>query len=198
MRGPELLSKWLGDSEKAIQTLFRRARSVSPSIVFFDEIDALATKRGASSSGVNDRVLSQLLAELDGAVQNSSVRVVLVAATNRPDLLDDALMRPGRIDRKIFVPPPDSESRHQIFFAQISKFPCETLNIDQFVSESAGFSGAEVVAACNEAAMIAIEEKCEEVTSNHILSAIRGTIPQITPEVLKYYEKFNDYRALVS
>ncbi len=83
MRGPELLSKWLKYSEKEIQTLFRRARAVSPSIVFFDEIDALATIRGASSSGVIDSVLSQLLAELDGAVQNSSVRVVLVAASNR-------------------------------------------------------------------------------------------------------------------
>mmetsp|Transcript_6915 Transcript_6915/g.13241 ORF Transcript_6915/g.13241 Transcript_6915/m.13241 type:complete len:846 (-) Transcript_6915:294-2831(-) len=100
VRGPELLSKWLGDSEKAVQTLFRRARAAAPSLIFFDEIDAFATKRGDSSVGVNDRVLSQLLTEIDG-VQQTTARVVVVAATNRPDMLDAALLRPGRIDRKV-------------------------------------------------------------------------------------------------
>ena len=121
VRGPELLSKWLGESEKAVQTLFRRARSAAPAIVFFDEIDALAGARGEGSAGVNDRVLAQLLAELDGvaglATGPSATtkaggsagqgkgwldrRVVVVAATNRPDLLDPALIRPGRIDKKV-------------------------------------------------------------------------------------------------
>lgn len=99
VRGPELLSKWLGESEKAVQTLFRRARSVAPAVIFFDEIDAFATKRGDSSAGVNDRVLSQLLTEIDETQRLK--QVIVVAATNRPDLLDDALLRPGRIDRKV-------------------------------------------------------------------------------------------------
>ena len=134
VRGPELLSKWLGESEKAVQTLFRRARSAAPAIVFFDEIDALAGARGEGSAGVNDRVLAQLLAELDGvaglATGPSATtkaggsagqgkgwldrRVVVVAATNRPDLLDPALIRPGRIDKKVYVPPPDGPSRAQV------------------------------------------------------------------------------------
>ena len=100
VRGPELLSKWLGESEKAVQTLFRRARSVAPCVIFFDEIDAFATKRGDSSVGVNDRVLSQLLTEID--ISNKwKQQVIVVAATNRPDLLDSALLRPGRFDRKV-------------------------------------------------------------------------------------------------
>eukprot|EP00596_Hydrurales_sp_CCMP1899_P010717 CAMPEP_0119054748 /NCGR_PEP_ID=MMETSP1177-20130426/75282_1 /TAXON_ID=2985 /ORGANISM="Ochromonas sp, Strain CCMP1899" /LENGTH=143 /DNA_ID=CAMNT_0007035099 /DNA_START=425 /DNA_END=852 /DNA_ORIENTATION=+ len=126
VRGPELLSKWLGESEKAIQTLFKRARAAAPSLIFFDEIDALAGKRGDSSAGVNDRVLSQLLTELDGAQGygiSQTKRVVVVAATNRPDMLDSALIRPGRIDRKIYVPPPDDESRAQILSIQLSKMP---------------------------------------------------------------------------
>lgn len=102
VRGPELLSKWMGESEKAIQTLFRRARAAAPSIIFFDEIDALAGRRGDTSSGVQDRVLAQLLTELDGVQgQLPQQRVVVVAATNRPDMLDPALIRPGRIDRKV-------------------------------------------------------------------------------------------------
>lgn len=104
VRGPELLSKWLGESEKAVQALFRRARAAAPAIIFFDEIDALAGVRGESSSGVSDRVLAQLLTELDGI--EALKQVVVIAATNRPDMLDPALIRPGRIDRKVI-------SRHQ-------------------------------------------------------------------------------------
>jgi AAA family ATPase len=198
VRGPELLSKWLGDSEKAIQTLFRRARAVAPSIVFFDEIDALATRRGVGgSSGVNERVLSQLLTELDGGGRDNSSaslftsRVIVVAATNRPDILDDALMRPGRIDRKIYVPPPDADSRRQIFDGQFKKFPCaEVFDLTSLVEITSGFSGAEVVAVCSEAALAAIEEKKESVEFSHVLKAIKATKPQITSAVLSFYEEF--------
>ena len=124
VKGPELLSKWLGESERALASLFKRARLASPSVIFFDEIDAIACKRGSSSSsGGGERLLSQLLTELDG-VQNDSApsnpkkmqqRVVVVGATNRPDLLDSALMRPGRMDRLIYVGIPDEDSRANIF-----------------------------------------------------------------------------------
>jgi SpoVK/Ycf46/Vps4 family AAA+-type ATPase len=127
VKGPELLSKWLGESERALASLFRRARMASPSIIFFDEIDAIAAKRGSAgiASG-GGRLLSQLLTELDGVNHTGGVtigsgepkkraRVVVVGATNRPDLLDSALMRPGRIDRKIYVGVPDKQSRYQIF-----------------------------------------------------------------------------------
>jgi AAA family ATPase len=191
VRGPELLSKWLGDSEKAVQTLFRRARAVAPSIVFFDEIDALATKRGSSSAGVNDRVLAQLLTELDGPQNAGAVRVVVVAATNRPDLLDPALLRPGRIDRKIYVPPPDVHSRRQIIETHIGKLPCDAhMGVDELVALSAGFSGAEVVALFQEAAIEAIEEKSDTISHLHLLNAAKKTKPQISQEVLTFYDRF--------
>ena len=199
VRGPELLSKWLGESEKAIQTLFRRARASSPCIVFFDEIDALAGKRGASSAGVSDRVLAQLLAELDGisssrafAGDNNTsepIRVILVAATNRPDMLDLALLRPGRIDRKVYVPPPDSDSRSQILSLELKKMPCDaSVDIKELTGLSAGFSGAEVVAVTAEAAMLAVDSGLPAVRMENLLQAIHGMKPQITEEMLKFYE----------
>lgn len=126
VKGPELLSKWLGESERALASLFRRARMASPSIIFFDEVDAIAAERGSAGIGSGGgRLLSQLLTELDGINQTGGVttggktkktpRVVVVAATNRPDLIDSALMRPGRIDRKIYVGVPDEKSRQRIF-----------------------------------------------------------------------------------
>jgi AAA family ATPase len=121
VKGPELFSKWVGESEKAIRDIYRKARAASPAIVFFDEIDALATQRGASgSASVGDRVLSQLLTELDGIVGSAgaggelSSAVVTIAATNRPDLLDPALVRPGRFDRQVYVGPPDLDARRDI------------------------------------------------------------------------------------
>merc|ERR1739846_228121 len=132
VKGPELLSKWLGESERALAALFRRARLASPCVIFFDEIDAIASRRGGSGSGGGgERMLSQLLTELDGVSSTSSIssssfmingdkevkepRVVVVGATNRPDLLDEALTRPGRIDRMIYVGLPDRDSREAIF-----------------------------------------------------------------------------------
>lgn len=112
VKGPELYSKWVGESEKAINSLFRRARSVSPSVVFFDEVDAIAGSRKESAGSVTDRVLSQLLTEMDGITPLS--RVVVVAATNRPDVLDSAFVRPGRIDRMLYVGPPDLKAREDI------------------------------------------------------------------------------------
>jgi AAA family ATPase len=190
VRGPELLSKWLGESEKAVQGLFRRARAAAPSIVFFDEIDALASKRGDTSAGVNDRVLSQLLAEIDG-IQGLR-RVVVIAATNRPDMLDSALMRPGRIDRKVYVPPPDKESREQILNLELRKMPLDSTVegvISDVVDKSEGFSGAEVVAISQEAAMLAIDNGDTELSSDHLLTSVASITPQITPEMVRFYER---------
>jgi|EP01043_Picozoa_sp_COSAG02_P014340 AAA family ATPase len=130
VKGPELFSKWVGESEKAIRDIYRKARAASPAIVFFDEIDALATQRGASgSASVGDRVLSQLLTELDGIVGSAgaggelSSAVVTIAATNRPDLLDAALVRPGRFDRQVYVGPPDVDARRDILKIVSPLFP---------------------------------------------------------------------------
>jgi len=130
VKGPELLSKWLGESERALAALFRRARLASPCVIFFDEIDAIASKRGSGESSGGERMLSQLLTELDGVNSTSSSkgvkepRVVVVGATNRPDLLDSALTRPGRIDRMIYVGVPDEETRNDIFQLQLKNKAC--------------------------------------------------------------------------
>ena len=166
VKGPELLSKWLGESERALASLFRRARMASPSIVFFDEIDAIAATRGSGGIGTGGgRLLSQLLTELDGVNQTGGVtlgskgkkapRVVVVAATNRPDLIDSALMRPGRIDRKILVGVPDRKSRARIFEIGLKDRACsDSIDIAKLSEEelSGGFSGAELIAICKDAA----------------------------------------------
>lgn len=121
IKGPELFNKYVGESEKAVREIFRKARAASPSIVFFDEIDSIASKRGSSGDGVSvaDRVISQLLTEMDGI--NSMAGVTIVAATNRPDVIDSALLRPGRLDRILYVGPPDFEARESILKIKIGK-----------------------------------------------------------------------------
>ena len=125
VKGPELLSKWVGDSEKAVQATFRRARAAAPCVIFFDEIDALAGSRGdaggGAATGVSARVLSQLLQEMDGVQERG--QVVVLCATNRPDMLDEALLRPGRLDRLVYVPPPDAAARAQILRIHLRGLP---------------------------------------------------------------------------
>lgn len=162
VKGPELFSKWVGDSEKAIRDLFARARQVAPTIVFFDEIDAVGSSRGSEkSSGVSDRVLAQLLTELDGLEKSS--RVILLAATNRPDQLDSALLRPGRLDRAIYVGLPCEVTRRAILEMRTRKmeFDETASTIQMLVERTAGYSGAELVAVCRTAAMFAMRENLE-------------------------------------
>uniref|UniRef100_A0AAQ4R1Y8 vesicle-fusing ATPase n=1 Tax=Gasterosteus aculeatus aculeatus TaxID=481459 RepID=A0AAQ4R1Y8_GASAC len=144
VKGPELLSKYVGESERAVREVFRKARAVAPSIVFFDEIDALASERGSASGsgGVGDRVLAQLLTEMDGIEQLRDVTVL--AATNRPDMIDKALMRPGRLDRIVYVPLPDAATRREIFSLQFRNVPvAEDVSVDELVTRTDKYSGAE-------------------------------------------------------
>ena len=189
VKGPELLSKWLGESERALASLFRRARAASPAIIFFDEIDAIASHRGASDSPSTTRLLSQLLTEMDG-VKLSPRRVVVVAATNRPDLLDNALVRFGRIDRKIYVGLPDEQSRSQIFKLQLEgKSVSVDIDFDALAHESDGCTGAEVVAICREAALYAAEAgSSQQITMKHAELALANTQRQVTREMLDFYE----------
>lgn len=158
IKGPELFSKWVGESEQQVREVFRKARAASPTVVFFDEIDALASTRGSGGgSGASDRVLSQLLTELDGL--EPLKRVLVVAATNRPDLLDPALMRPGRIDRALYVSPPDVPVREQILQIHTRKTPLASdVSLAELAIATARFSGAELQALCREAALHAVEE----------------------------------------
>lgn len=165
-------------------------------MVFFDEIDALAGKRGAGGdSKASERVLSQLLAELDGV--QPLRRVVVVAATNRPDLLDAAIMRPGRIDRKVYVPPPDLPSRREILSIALRGVPVDGSSIDlnEVASRTEGFSGAEMVALCREAALAAIEEDpmhAAVLQGRHIDQALQGWKKQITEEMRTFYKRFSE------
>jgi len=152
IKGPEIFSKWVGESEKAIREIFRKGRTASPAVIFIDEVDSIIPRRGGgySDSGVTERVISQLLTEMDGleTLQN----VVVIAATNRPDIIDPALLRPGRFDRLIYVPSPDDNSRLQIFKIYTKKIPiAPDVSLQEVNKATRGYSGADVQALCNEA-----------------------------------------------
>ncbi len=161
VKGPELLSKWVGESEKGVREIFRKARQASPAIIFFDEVDALVPKRGTymGSSHVTESVVSQILTELDGLEELKDVTVI--GATNRPDMLDPALMRPGRIERHIYVPPPDAESRKKIFGVYLKDAGAiltDDVKIDDLVAATEGYVGADIEALVREAKLGAMRE----------------------------------------
>ncbi len=158
IKGPELLSKWVGESEKGIREVFRKARQAAPCIIFFDEIDAIAPMRGGVSadSHVTERVISQLLTELDGLEVLKNVTVI--AASNRPDIVDPALLRSGRFDRHIYVPPPDRDSRINIIKIHIKNIPLGNINVERLADMTENFTGADLASFISTAVMIAIRQ----------------------------------------
>ncbi len=158
VRGPEFLSKWVGESERAVRETFRKAKQASPCVIFFDEIDSVTPARGTGGdSHVTERVISQMLVELDGLEELHNV--TLIAATNRPDLLDPALLRPGRFDRMIYVPPPDAEARREILTIHTHGKPLAAdVDLDELAQTTEDFTGADIEALSNEASMLAIRE----------------------------------------
>lgn len=192
VKGPELFSKWVGESEKSVRELFRKARASAPSIIFFDEIDSIATKRAQSGgTSVSDRVLVQLLSEIDGI--EGLKGVTIIAATNRPDVIDDALMRPGRIDRILYVPPPNDDARKQIYINNFKKMSVDKdISIDLLVKMTEGYSGAECVQLCQEAAICALDEdiSAEYIKMKHFEQGYSSIKRQIIPEMLEYYDSY--------
>ena len=159
IKGPELLSKWVGESEKGVREIFRKARQAAPCIIFFDEIDAIAPKRGGDfgDSHVTERLISQLLTELDGL--EILTNVLVIGATNRPDIVDPALLRPGRFDRLLYVPPPDRDSRVQILKIHIKKKPLdEAVDIEKLADQTDGYTGADIASLSSAAVMLALRE----------------------------------------
>jgi transitional endoplasmic reticulum ATPase len=158
VRGPEILSKWVGESEKAIREIFRKARQAAPTVIFFDEIDAIAPMRGLSvDSGVTERIVNQLLAEMDGIEKLENV--VVIAATNRPDILDPALLRPGRFDRLIYVPPPDKGARVEILKVHTRSVPlAEDVSLEEIAEKTEGYTGADLEALVREATINAMRK----------------------------------------
>ncbi|MFG3341597.1 AAA family ATPase [Glycomyces sp. NPDC048151] len=192
VKGSELLNKWVGESEKNVRELFRRARQASPTLMFFDELDALAPVRGAGTDGgTADRVVAALLTELDGA---ESLRdVVVVGATNRPDMIDPALLRPGRLERLVYVPPPDSQGRADILRANAKNVPfADDVNLDEVADELWLYSAADCAALVREAALTAMRESLDAsiVTASHVAQAMERVRPSLDPEQLEYLESY--------
>lgn len=158
VKGPEFLSKWVGESEKAVRETFRKAKQSAPCIVFFDEIDSIAPARGnGGDSHVTERVVSQMLSEIDGLEELHNVTVI--AATNRPDIIDPALLRPGRIDRLVLVTPPDEKARYEIFEIHLANKPIDSdVDLNILAKDTEDFTGADIASVCNEATMLAIRE----------------------------------------
>ncbi|XP_046387437.1 ATPase family protein 2 homolog [Ischnura elegans] len=195
IKGPELFSKWVGESERAVRDVFRRARQVAPAIVFFDELDALGGERGSSSreggSSVQERVLAQLLTEMDGVTPLT--HVTIVAATNRPDRIDKALLRPGRLDQIVYVPLPDEATRRDILTFHFNKcrFAPEVC-LESVVRRTQGYSGAEVVAVCQEAGLGALEEDINSqwIEERHVERALTNVKPRTPQHLLDLYETY--------
>ncbi|MFX0108370.1 MAG: CDC48 family AAA ATPase [Candidatus Hodarchaeota archaeon] len=192
VKGPELLSKWVGESEKAIREVFRKARTAAPAIIFFDEIDAIAPMRGRTSgdSHVTERVISQLLTEMDGL--ESMKDIIVLAATNRPDLIDRALLRTGRFDRFVYVRSPDAKSRSEIFNIYTSEMPLDSdVSIGALVDQTEGYVGGDIEAVCREAGMRALREDMDAdlVSWRHFEGALSMIHASVTPEDIERFEK---------
>ena len=192
VKGPELLNMYVGESERAVREVFRKARNASPAIIFFDEIDALAAARKASESSGGVNVLTALLNEMDGI--ESLREVIILAATNRPELLDPALMRPGRLDTILYVGPPDLHDRLEILRIKTGKMAIKPdVLLDQLALDTEGYSGAEIVHICNEATYYAMRESMdiEAVAWRHFQAALEAQVKQITPEMTRFYEDWS-------
>jgi transitional endoplasmic reticulum ATPase len=196
IKGPEVLSKWVGESEKAVRELFKKARQVAPTIVLLDELDSIAPRRGVySGSHVTESVVNQLLTSIDGL--ESMEGVVVVGATNKPDMLDPALLRPGRFDRLLLTPAPDKKARIEIFKIHTKGMPLEKdVSVEDLAEKTDGFSGADIEGLCREAAMLALRSdiKAKKVNKTHFENAMKGMSPSITKELINHYKRMKESR----
>ena len=197
VKGAELMDKWVGSSEKAVRDLFRKARDSAPSLVFLDEIDALAPRRGQTGdSGVGDRVVAALLTELDGAEPLGDV--VILGATNRPELIDPALLRPGRLERLVFVPPPDAEARADILRAAGRDVPlADDVDLDELAADLDGYSAADCAALLRESALTAMRRDIDaaEVTADDVARARLAVRPSLDPDQVENLRLYAERRA---
>ncbi|MEM1654742.1 MAG: CDC48 family AAA ATPase [Nitrososphaerota archaeon] len=195
VKGPEIFNKWVGESEKAVREIFRKARQAAPCIIFFDEIESVVMRKDLveDSSGVSSRVTSQILAEMDGIEELTDV--IVIGATNRPDLLDPAILRPGRFDKLIYVPPPEEKSRYQILKIYTKRMPlAPDVSLRDLAMRTEMYSGADLAALCREAAMNALRRSldAEYVTRQDFEQALEVIKPSITPQLLKEYERMSE------
>ena len=190
IKGPELISKWVGESEKAVREVFKKAKQSSPSIVFLDEFESIAGMRRSHSgegSDVMNRVVNQLLSSLDGV--EGMEGVIVVAATNRPEMIDPALMRSGRFERVLHIPPPDKDSRSEILKIHAAKMPLGKFKIEELAGMMEHYTGADIEAVCREAALISMRDGKKSVSKKHFEKAAEMVRPTVTEEMLEYYSK---------
>lgn len=197
VKGPELMNKFVGESEKGVRSVFARARASSPCVIFFDEIDSLCPRRGSGggSSGVSERVVNQLLTEMDGVEERKAV--FIIAATNRPDIIDPALLRPGRLSKKLYIPLPTVEGRYDILTKALRNIPvAEEVKSDQYLKilvseeEMSTFSGADLASFVREASLFAIQSNSVVIEKSHFKKALEVIKPSITKEdILLTYSK---------
>ena len=190
VKGSALLSKWYGESEKRVEEIFRKARQVAPSIIFLDELDALVPIRGGAlgEPHATERIVNQLLNEMDGLEELHGV--VVIGATNRPDIIDPALLRPGRFDELILAPVPDQESRRKIFEVHLKKAPlADDINIDELIGQTDQYTGADIAAVVRKAGRLALREDmgAKKISQSHFLAALQEIGPSVTPDTMKYY-----------
>ncbi|MBU1199710.1 MAG: CDC48 family AAA ATPase [Nanoarchaeota archaeon] len=199
VKGPELLSKWVGESEKAVRKIFEKARQTSPTIIFFDEIDAITPTRGGGSEDgrVTERVVNQMLTEMDGLEDMNDI--IIIGATNRPDILDTALLRPGRFDRIILAPVPDKDTRKEIFKVHTKDMPLDKdVNISEIEDKTEGYVGADIESVCREAAIFALREdfKAKTIKMAHFNKALEKVRASVTKDVEEAYKDLsNMFRA---
>merc|ERR1719198_1708736 len=207
VKGPELLSMWFGESEQNVRELFNKARGAAPCILFFDEIDSIAKPRGSGGAGggdAGDRIVNQILTEIDGVGSKKSV--FIIAATNRPDMLDSAVMRPGRLDQLVYLPLPDFESRLSILRAATRKSPmADDVDLNHYAEIMEGFSGADITEVCQRACKLAIrqliadsaagltqEESCSYISKAHVDEAMSFARKSVTAADVKKFERFQE------
>ena len=190
INGPEVLSKWVGESEKTLRELFRKAKQAAPCILFIDEIDGLAPIRGGSGEGnmVSERLVDTLLTEMDGL--KSMKKVIVLGATNRPDILDKALMRAGRFDRVIEIPLPDEKTRMEIFKVHTKKMPLKGVDLQDLAKATEGYTGADIENICREAGMFAIRHSAANVTKQNFEDAMKSIAPRIQKADVERVKKF--------
>ncbi len=190
VKGPELISKWVGESEKAIREVFKKAKQSSPSIIFLDEFESIAGARTANSgegSDVSNRVVNQMLSSMDGV--EAMEGVIVIAATNRPEMIDPALLRSGRFERVLHIPPPDHASLRKILKIHAKDMPLGKFDLESLADSMQNFTGADVEAVCREAALIAMRAERKSVSKKHFEEAIARVRPTITPDMIEYYTK---------
>jgi transitional endoplasmic reticulum ATPase len=188
INGPEIASKWLGESEKAVRQIFKRAKQMAPCIIFFDEMDAIAPRRGMSGSASWEKVVNQLLTSMDGI--ESLKNVMVMAATNRPDMIDPALLRPGRFDKMILIGQPDLAARKKILEVHTKRMPLKGVDLDDIAKDTEGYVGADIEALCREAGMEAYRENSgtDNVMKKHFDIALKNVRPSVDADLLKSYE----------